>query len=62
MDDLIEHTKVTKVTIQRRLKEIEYITSYNHNGMYYTLLKFSTSLIFTHILFNPGRDFLFSSD
>ena len=39
MDDLIKHTKVTKVTIQRRLKEIGYITSYNHNGMYYTLLK-----------------------
>jgi len=39
MDDLIKHTKVSKITIQRRLKEIVYITSYNHNGMYYTLLK-----------------------
>ena len=39
MDDLIKHTNVSKITIQRRLKEIEYITSYNHNGMYYTLIK-----------------------
>jgi hypothetical protein len=39
MDDLIKHTKVTKVTIQRRLKEIGYITTYvshlkiNTNGL-----------------------------
>lgn len=39
MDELIKHTNVSKITIRRRLDEIGYVTSYNHNGMYYTLLK-----------------------
>lgn len=39
MDELIKHTNVSKNTIHRRLDEIGYVTSYNHNGIYYTLLK-----------------------
>lgn len=39
MDELIKHTNVSKNTIHRRLNEIGYVTSYNHNGLYYTLLK-----------------------
>jgi len=35
--DLITETSSSRITIFRRLKEIGYITSYNHNGKYYTL-------------------------
>src|SRR5574341_1799031 len=37
LDDLIKQTKVSRITIMRRLKEMGHITSYNRNGTYYAL-------------------------
>ena len=39
IDDLIKQTSSSRITVFRNLKEIGYITSYNQNGKYYTLLE-----------------------
>ncbi len=51
IDDLTKQTHASKITVFRNLKEIGYITSYNQNGKYYTLLEtanFDSSGIFDH--------------
>lgn len=51
MDDLIKRTSTSRMTVLRNLKEIGYITSYNHNGKYYALLEilnFNESGIFDY--------------
>ncbi len=51
IDDLIKQTSTSRITVFRNLKEIGYITSYNQNGKYYTLLEianFDDSGIFDH--------------
>ncbi len=51
LDDLIKQTKVSRITIMRRLKEMGHITSYNRNGTYYTLpeiAKFDESGLWNH--------------
>jgi hypothetical protein len=37
MDDLFRKTGSSGTTILRRLKEIGYLTSYNHNGKYFSI-------------------------
>jgi len=39
MDDLQKQTSSSRITVLRHLKEIGYITSYNKNAKYYTLLE-----------------------
>jgi hypothetical protein len=51
MDDLLRKTGSSRTTILRRLKDIGYLTSYNHNGKYFALselLKFDESGLFKH--------------
>ncbi len=51
MDDLLRKTGSSRTTILRRLKDIGYLTSYNHNGMYFALpefLNFDDSGLFQH--------------
>jgi predicted transcriptional regulator len=51
MDDLIRKTGSSRTTILRRLKEIGYLTSYDHNGKYFALpefLNFDESELFEH--------------
>lgn len=51
LDDLKKQTSTSRMTVLRNLKEIGYITSYNHNAKYYTLLEnanFNDSGIFEH--------------
>ena len=51
MDDLLRKTGSSRTTILRRLKEIGYLTSYDHNGKYFALsefLNFDESGIFEH--------------
>ena len=51
IDDLTKQTSSSRITVFRNLKEIGYITSYNQNGKYYTLLEivnFDDSGIFDH--------------
>ncbi len=51
IDDLTKQTSSSRITVFRHLKETGYITSYNHNGKYYTLLEiahFDESGIFDH--------------
>ncbi len=39
IDDLQKQTSSSRITVLRHLKEIGYITSYNKNAKYYTLLE-----------------------
>ncbi len=51
IDDLIKKTSASRITVFKNLKKIGYITSYNQNGKYYTLLEnanFDNSGIFDH--------------
>ncbi|MCX9074555.1 MAG: hypothetical protein OIN88_07840 [Candidatus Methanoperedens sp.] len=51
MDDLQKQTSSSRITVLRHLKEIGYITSYNKNAKYYTLLEianFDETGIFNH--------------
>ena len=51
MDDLLRKTGSSRTTILRRLKDIGYLTSYNHNGKYFALpefLNFDDSGLFEH--------------
>jgi len=51
IDDLQKQTSSSRITVLRHLKEIGYITSYNKNAKYYTLLeiaKFNETGIFNH--------------
>ena len=51
IDDLQKLTSSSRITVLRHLKEIGYITSYNKNAKYYTLLevaKFNETGIFNH--------------
>jgi len=51
LDDLQKQTSSSRITVLRHLKEIGYITSYNKNAKYYTLLEianFDETGIFNH--------------
>jgi len=51
IDDLQKQTSSSRITVLRHLKEIGYITSYNKNAKYYTLLEianFNETGIFNH--------------
>ncbi len=51
IDDLQKQTSSSRITVLRHLKEIGYITSYNKNAKYYTLLEianFDEKGIFNH--------------
>jgi len=51
IDDLQKQTSSSRITVLRHLKEIGYITSYNKNAKYYTLIeiaKFDDIGIFNH--------------
>jgi hypothetical protein len=51
MDYLLRKTGSSRITILRRLKEIGYQTSYDHNGKYFALsefLNFDKSRLFEH--------------
>lgn len=51
MDDLLRKTGSSRTTILRRLKDIGYLTSYDHNGKYFALpeyLKFDESGLFEY--------------
>lgn len=51
MDDLLRKTGSSRTTILRRLKDIGYLTSYDHNGKYFALsefLNFDESGLFKH--------------
>jgi len=51
MDDMQKQTSSSRITVLRHLKEIGYITSYNKNAKYYTLLEianFDETGIFNH--------------
>src|SRR3989304_47075 len=51
MEDLLRKTGSSRTTILRRLKDIGYLTSYNHNGKYFALpefLNFDDSGLFEH--------------
>jgi len=51
IDDLQKQTSSSRITVLRHLKEIGYITSYNKNAKYYTLLEvanFNKTGIFNH--------------
>src|SRR5665811_1475369 len=51
IDDLQKQTSSSRITVLRHLKEIGYITSYNKNAKYYTLLEianFNEIGIFNH--------------
>jgi hypothetical protein len=51
MDYLLRKTGSSRITILRRLKDIGYQTSYDHNGKYFALpefLNFDTSGLFEH--------------
>ncbi len=60
IDDLQKQTSSSRITVLRHLKEIGYITSYNKNAKYYTLLEianFDETGIFNHkgiLFFNNG--------
>lgn len=40
MNDLLKKTGSSRITILRHLKEIGYLTSYNHNGKYFAVPEF----------------------
>jgi len=51
IDDMQKQTSSSRITVLRHLKEIGYITSYNKNAKYYTLLEianFNETGIFNH--------------